>query len=56
MKEACNTYKKRDEEEKVRRGGGVLIIIQGTLVPKLTLFPFLTLSVRNGNKSAKLSF
>ena len=23
MKEACNTYKKRDGEEKVRRGGGL---------------------------------
>ena len=27
-----------------------MMIIQGTLVPKLTLGPFLILSVRNGNK------
>ena len=25
-------------------------VVQGTLVPKLTLGPFLTLSVKNGNK------
>ena len=26
------------------------VLIQGTLVPKLTLGPFLTLSVKNGHK------
>ena len=30
--------------------------IQGTLVPKLTLGPFLTLSVRNGHKLKDLGF
>ena len=30
--------------------------MQGTLVPKLTLGPFLTLSVRNGHKLKDWSF
>ena len=32
------------------------MIFQGTLVPKLTLGPFLTLNVRNGHKSKDLVF
>ena len=35
---------------------GVWTLFQGTLVPKLTLGPFLTLSVRNGHKIERLGF
>ena len=34
----------------------VWTLFQGTLVPKLTLGPFLTLSVRNGHKIERLGF